>query len=297
MDCRILVSVIIPTYKNDGSLEKAIDSVLCQSYTNIEIIVVDDNNPDTEQRRFTENLMQKYEGFKNIIYVKQDKNRNGSAARNTGFSHSHGEYIELLDDDDYFVENKTELQVEFLNCHLEFAAVYGGRYEKNNAVVYNKEGDLTEELLSYTILPCTCSLMIRREAYKALNGFNEAYKRHQDFEFLLRFFEKYRIGVIQRTLFYRQANNVDNRLHGKELEQQKKVFLEEFDGIIRNVDARKKGFRRSVYALHFARVFWDNVKYHKWVSAIRILVKYTFVCRTKFFLELYQYAKYYFKPG
>lgn len=183
-----LVSVIIPTYKNDGSLERAINSVLNQGYNNIEIIVVDDNNPDSDYRKTTEKLMGLYKEKDNIKYIKHNYNKNGSAARNTGFRNSQGLYISLLDDDDYFVEDKIELQVDFLEKHSEFDAVYGGRYEKNSTIIYEKEGDLTEDLLGYKILPCTCSLMLRREAYETLNGFNETYKRHQDFEFLLRFF-------------------------------------------------------------------------------------------------------------
>ena len=56
-----LVSIIIPTYKRNENLEKAIKSVLDQTYRNMEIIVVDDNNPETEYRINNENMMKKYE--------------------------------------------------------------------------------------------------------------------------------------------------------------------------------------------------------------------------------------------
>lgn len=299
MDNTPLVSVIIPTYKNNGSLTTAIDSVLNQTYDNIEIIVVDDNNSDSPYRTFTESLMKKYEYISYIKYIKHEVNKNGAAARNTGFINSKGDYISLLDDDDSFVPSKTKLQVDYLNSHNEFGAVYGGRYEGNNIIVYQKEGDLSKELLTYSILPCTCSLMLRKDVYKTLKGFDESYKRHQDFEFCLRLFEKFNIGVIKEPVFYRRPDNVnsiaDNRLCGKELEKQKINYLIQFNSTIEAIDKLDNGFKKTVYAIHFSRVFWNYVRYLKIISAVRVLIKYSILCRGKFIKELYKYAVDYFK--
>ena len=95
-----LVSVIIPTYKRSKSLNRAIDSVLSQTYPNIEIIVVDDNGKGSKYQLETEKSLEKYIKTDKIKYIIHDVNRNGSAARNTGFKHSRGEYINFLDDDD-----------------------------------------------------------------------------------------------------------------------------------------------------------------------------------------------------
>ena len=81
-----MVSVIIPTYKRADYLTRAIDSVLNQTYNNIEIIVVDDNNSNSTDRKNTESIMQKYNENSKIKYIKHSKNMNGSAARNTGVS-------------------------------------------------------------------------------------------------------------------------------------------------------------------------------------------------------------------
>ena len=79
-----LITIVIPTYKRSEMLERAIDSCLKQSYKNIEIIIVDDNNPDTEYRKDTEKFMKKYKDNSKIRYIKMKQNGGGSAARNFG---------------------------------------------------------------------------------------------------------------------------------------------------------------------------------------------------------------------
>ena len=113
MDNQPLVSVIIPTYKRLGMLGRAIDSVLNQTYNNIEIIIVDDNNEDSEYRKETERFMKKYDDNIEIKYVKHKQNKNGAAARNTGINNANGVYIAFLDDDDEFSPKKIELQIIF----------------------------------------------------------------------------------------------------------------------------------------------------------------------------------------
>ena len=109
-----LVSIIIPTYKRNEKLKKAIESILKQTYQNIEIIVVDDNNPNTEYRKKNEILMQSYIKNSKVKYIKHEKNKNGAAARNTGINAANGKYIGFLDDDDEFLPTKIEKQVDVL---------------------------------------------------------------------------------------------------------------------------------------------------------------------------------------
>jgi len=86
-----LVSVIIPTYNREEIIEKAIISVLSQTYTNIQLIIVDDGSEDK-----TELLVKKFAG---VEYIYQ-KHSGQSKARNTGLKHANGEYIASLDSDD-----------------------------------------------------------------------------------------------------------------------------------------------------------------------------------------------------
>ena len=125
-----LVSIIIPTYKRSNMLSRTIESVLNQTYQNIEIIVVDDNDKNTTYRKDTEIVMRKYKDNYKVKYIKHDKNMNGAVARNTGIRVSKGEYIGFLDDDDIFYKEKIQKQVEYLEKNIEYDAVYCARKVK-----------------------------------------------------------------------------------------------------------------------------------------------------------------------
>lgn len=112
MNQDILVSVVIPTYSRNTTLCKAIDSVINQTYKNLEIIVVDDNPADSEWRQSTEKLMEQYKKDSRVRYLKNKKNLGGSGARNEGIRASKGDYIAFLDDDDEYLPAKIEKQLE-----------------------------------------------------------------------------------------------------------------------------------------------------------------------------------------
>lgn len=255
------VSVIIPTYGGNKSLKRAVDSVLMQDYCFFEIIVVDDNNPQTGQRNITETIMAEYSDNNRIRYIQHDRNKNGSVARNTGAREARGEYLAFLDDDDIFLQGKLRKQVEFLSVSTEFDAVYCWRRERSGEVRSNLQGDLSEALLDLSFTPCTPSLMIRKKSYFDIGGFDETFYRHQDFEFLLRFFEKHKIGVVPEILIEIIGNSVDNQPRGERAVNLKKKYLETFLPNINKIDKQKKGFRKYVYAKHYAALMIKLFRY------------------------------------
>ena len=109
-----LVSVIIPTYKRADMLTKAIDSVVVQTYKNLEIIVIDDNDPNSDYRLNTKNKLNSYIKRGTIKYIENEKNLGGSITRNRAVEESKGEYIAFLDDDDIFFPTKIEKQVKLM---------------------------------------------------------------------------------------------------------------------------------------------------------------------------------------
>lgn len=199
-----LVSIIIPTFKRPTTLDRAIDSVLKQTYKEIEIIVVDDNNPGSEGRKLTEEKMLAYKDNPQVIYVKHEFNKNGSAARNTGASVSKGELIGFLDDDDVFLPRKIESQVAKLESLPEdWGCCYNNYYtqkagEKKVRVLENREGDLYLEALKNNIcVNAGSNLLIRRKFFDLINGFDESFKRNQDHEFLVRLLKVCKMAYVE----------------------------------------------------------------------------------------------------
>ena len=268
------VSVIIPTYKSGETLIRAVDSVLNQSYQNFQVIVVDDNNPDSEYRLRTEKLMEKYSNEERVIYLKHKENKNGSAARNTAFAYSSGDYIAFLDDDDFFLPTKLAHQVNFLNQYNEFGGCYCWRLDKGENVCGTYEGDFSYELLALEFTPYTSAIMIRRECYEALHGFDESFRRHQDFEFLLRFFEKYKMGYVPFIDLVLSTNGVNNTPKGASFVKVKEHFFENFSETINRVTSGDLKKKKLIYANHFSDLFKDLIRYGYPLLALRVYFKY-----------------------
>lgn len=200
------VSVIIPTYKRPLFLRRAIQSVLNQTYENIELIVVDDNNSDDDFRKETESLMNELKD-KRIRYIKHKRNKNGSAARNTGIRLATGKYITFLDDDDEFLPEKIEKQVQcmeqldesWVGCYTLIKRYVNGKLIDKS--IDSKSGDIYLDVFKNELFFNSGSnLLVRRSTAIDINGFDESFKRIQDLEFLIRIAEKGKIASIDTCL-------------------------------------------------------------------------------------------------
>ncbi|MGI4885364.1 MAG: glycosyltransferase [Janthinobacterium lividum] len=118
-----LVSVIIPCYNYGSYVCDAIDSVISQTYANWELIIINDGSLDN-----TEDVVMPYTKHDNRIRYHYQPNKGLSAARNTGLALTTGEYIQLLDADDYLAPEKLRLQVEVLNNNPAVDLVYSNAY-------------------------------------------------------------------------------------------------------------------------------------------------------------------------
>lgn len=192
------VSIIIPTYKRSDYLIRAIDSVINQTYSNIEVIVIDDNDPYSEFRKATEIKMQKYFNNKKVKYLKNDRNLGGALARNVGIREATGDYITFLDDDDVYLPYKIEKQLNFMlsqDCDMSFTDL---KLVNDNKVVVdyreytNLDNSNKESLLKYHImrhLTGTPTFMYKADKLKEIGGFEDA-KVGQEFYLMLKSIEK-----------------------------------------------------------------------------------------------------------
>ena len=216
-----LVSVIIPTYGDGEYLRRCVDSVLAQTYRNIEIIVVDDNGLGTENQIKTASQMDIYKDNPQIKYICHEINRNGSAARNTGVKSSKGEFIALLDDDDEFYPDNIENHMRVLpSLGEEYALTYCGlRSYVGDKIDYerhpSKSGNLLYEVLLHDVVIGSSTLLIKRSVWDRIEGFDESFRRHQDWEFTARVCADYKvqaidyIGVKRNIIMRNSPKNVD----------------------------------------------------------------------------------------
>lgn len=235
----IQISVIIPTYGTPIFLEKSIQSVLNQTFKDLELIIVDDNNPETEARQKTEELVERYVHLGNrIIYIKHEKNKNGAVARNTGFAIAKGKYISLLDSDDEYMSDRLQKCYDLMeHASDNIAGVYTGCEFRKGGKVYHiekdiKPGNFLVDTLACTFMFCTGSnIFVKKSVIDELNGFDDTFLRHQDYEFLVRLFLKYDLLAIPEVLVIKNNENF-NAPNLEKTISIKKQYLTKFNDII-----------------------------------------------------------------
>ncbi|WP_214480828.1 glycosyltransferase family 2 protein [Bacillus sp. SM2101] len=270
------VSIIIPTYKRADLLERAIASVLNQSYTNIEVIVVDDNDPHTEYRKKTESIMKKFITTPNVIYFKHDRNKNGASARNSGIKLARGQYIGFLDDDDEFHKDKVWYQVkELRKTDGKIGAVYCDFVVKdNNQIIrknrYNKEGNLQFDVLCNKLNISGSNFLFKKNAVENTGFYDERFNRHQDLEFLVRFFNDYKTKYINKSLLSIYKDDRANILDTAAMEKIKKQFLSKYEGIIQTY--QKRG--HLIYFYNYLEIYKQHLLNKDFLAALKCWKKY-----------------------
>lgn len=176
------VSVIIPTYKRSRFLRRAIESVLLQDYPSIEVVVVDDNEPDSVFRLETERLMSLYANDNRVLYIKNSRNLGGALARNEGIRAATGDYITFLDDDDIYLPQKVSVQISFMeknNLEVSFSDVriHDSRdklidYREHSYVQTWDNKELLKLHLMHHLTP-TATYMFQRESLLRIGGFDD----------------------------------------------------------------------------------------------------------------------------
>ena len=178
------VSVIIPTYNRWPMIGEAIESVLNQSYKDFEVVVVDDGSDDESLKELRK--------FGPKINVLVQARRGVAAARNLGVHHSHGAYLSFLDSDDLWKPRKLEIQVAFMGANSEVQICQTEEVWFRNGVRVNPRkrhqkpsGDIFGASLGLCLVSPS-SVMMKRELYERVGGFDESFEVCEDYDLWLR---------------------------------------------------------------------------------------------------------------
>lgn len=184
---RPLFSVIVPTFNGMESIAIAIQSIVEQSYDNIELVVSDDNGIGTSAQIETEQIVNRFKDKLNIKYL-ANEHVNGSHARNKGLEIAQGEYIALLDDDDFYLKDRLlRASEEFEknpNCEILFCDVTIITRENVNRTVTNNSLTAKEFLFGKKEIGTGSNVCFRKSLYERTGGFDETFLRYQDVEFI-----------------------------------------------------------------------------------------------------------------
>lgn len=224
-----LVSVIMPTYNSSLFIEAALDSIISQSYSNLEVLITDDCSTDNTLEKVKE-----YAKRDSRIKVYQlDKNSGPGIARNNSINHAQGRYIAFCDSDDLWLGNKVEQQIKFMN--LNNLAFTFSSYQKINGKGEMRGIIKAPDQLHYKDLLRSCPIGCLTAIYdteKIGKVYMPEIKKRQDYGLWLRIFKSIQKtkGMPEVLAHYRERNNSvsSNKLlaaiyHYRVLKQEGKV--------------------------------------------------------------------------
>ena len=266
---RPLVSVIIPTYNRIGTLPASVNSVLAQTYDNLELIIVDDGSDDGTDK-YAKGLTDS-----RVKYIKSNGNNGPSAARNLGVKLAQGEYVAFHDSDDEWLPEKLEKQMRLFQDHEQEVDLVYCEYERYHGqtaagivppkeIPYMyKQGQILEVLLLQPMIG-TPTIVVKKQEFINAGSFNESLKTFEDYEFTVRFSQNHTIGFVEEPLVkvYDSLNSV-NRRYGDRLRTQAYIVREMIDPLRENDLLWKKlsDMQHDAEVLNCHDVFIEEMKH------------------------------------
>ena len=205
----VTVSVVIPAYKASGCIAATLDSVLAQTFSDYEIVVVNDGSPDTQA---LEQVLQEY--LPRIRYFKQE-NRGPSSSRNRGIVEAQGEYVAFLDADDFWLPEHLASQIAILRGTPSLGLVYSDSLVVRDGKCIRKTFDREpqekpvtfEALLGERCTVSTSTTVASRKELLAAGLFDEGMTRCEDFDLWLRMaFQGTRMTFSPQSHVYRMVS-------------------------------------------------------------------------------------------
>jgi len=224
-----LVTIYITNYNYRDYIEKSIESVLNQTYSNIELIIIDDGSTDDSK-----NIINNYEKHKKIYTIFQ-KNKGLNASNNIALNLARGEYIVRLDADDYFAPQAIEIMVSELERYPEHALVFSDYYHidiDGNIIEEIKRHNFSIDVTLFDQPAHGACTLIRTKILKLIGGYDEEFNRQDGYDIWLKVIQLYQVRNISLPLFY-------YRQHPKSItKNEKKLYNTRTKIIKKNLDNR-----------------------------------------------------------
>jgi glycosyltransferase involved in cell wall biosynthesis len=199
-----IVSVIMPMRNAEDYVLQAINSILSQSYRNLELLVIDDQSTD-QSRLIVEEILTRDSRLKLL----SGQGKGIAAAKNKGLEYASGEIVMLCDSDDYFTDSRVTNQVIWLNQHPRAGAVCGSfamtDHRGKNSVALSTGSqacEITEELLASKTRTHLCTFAIRRRFIVLISGFREFFVSAEDIDFQMRLAEVCKVFYEPNVVYY-----------------------------------------------------------------------------------------------
>jgi len=203
-----LISVIIPVYNGEKTIQETIESVLNQTFTDFELIVINDGSQDA-----TLEIVERIQDprLKAFSYT----NAGQATSRNRGISHACGEYISFIDADDLWTPDKLEAQLRALQDNSQAAVAYSwtkcidelGNFSRRGSHI-SVNGDVYAKLLLIDFIENGSNPLIRAQAIAEVGGFDESMTPSEDRDLWLRLAARYHfVAVPSPQVLYRQSAN------------------------------------------------------------------------------------------
>jgi glycosyltransferase involved in cell wall biosynthesis len=208
-----LISVVIPAYNRAATLSRAINSVLHQTYRNVEAIIIDDASSDDVL-----NVVANYNTGA-IRCIRHEVNKGGAEARNTGIANANGEFLAFLDSDDEWLPGKLEKQMALITTKgSEYGLIYTGVNICGEAgkllrtVSASFDGDAKEKILVRNFITTTSSVFTRRAVVAQAGCFDPAMRSCQDWDLFIRLCRICKVACVDQTLVNHYWNDANNRI-------------------------------------------------------------------------------------
>jgi glycosyltransferase involved in cell wall biosynthesis len=218
-----MVSIVVSCYNYAHYLETCVNSILSQTYTDFEVIIVNDGSTDN-----TSEVVERWTTEPRIRYIEQ-ANAGQATAKNVGVNHARGDYVAFLDADDYWQPDKLERQMPLFDdprvgvvysraCYVDEDGQDTG-FTPTSVYLRPRRGEVTDYLIFDNFVLFSSSI-VRADCFKRHGLFDESIAMAIDWDLWLRFSKDCRFDFVDDTLLYYRVGHANQMSRNRELRQQ-----------------------------------------------------------------------------